>query len=151
LTRRFDRSSSYLSGEFDVAHQHTLLIVNDNADVTDTLCVFFELKGHVTVPAYNGREAWSRLDSGAAPCIILLDLMMPDMSGDQFGDDLRQHPVYRDIPIVVLSVAADAQERAARLGAVGSVRLPGQLDYLAQLVESHCLTPSAGKRSTEGT
>lgn len=124
-----------------MAHQHTLLIVNDNADVTDTLCTFFELKRHVAIPAYNGREAWGCLERGTAPCIIVLDLMMPGMSGDQFGAELRRHATYRDIPVVVLSVAADAQQRAARLGAVGCVRLPGELDYLAELVNAHCQQP----------
>lgn len=122
-------------------HQHTVLMINDNADLTEVLGTFLEMKGYAAVAAFDGREALQLLQNGVRPCLILLDLMMPGMSGDEFIEVLHRNHSYRDIPVLVLSAAYDARERATRLGAVGAVRLPGDLDAVVEVVQRHCGEP----------
>jgi CheY-like chemotaxis protein len=117
---------------------HTVLVINDNEDLTETLGLFFETKGYTVVLASNGLEALDRLETGLRPCVILLDLMMPVMSGSQFRTEQLKHPDYGQIPIVLTSVVSELRESAERLGAAGYVRLPGELDRLIELVRSCC-------------
>lgn len=117
---------------------HTLLVINDNEDLTETLDLFFEIKGFKVVVAANGLEALDQLECGLRPCVILLDMMMPVMSGAQFRTEQLKNPVYAEIPIVLTSVISELREAADRLGAVGYVRLPGDLDRLIELVREHC-------------
>ena len=66
------------------------------------------------VEATNGREALERL-SGIQPGLILLDLMMPQMDGFQFVEELRKHETWRAIPIVVVTAKDLTPEDRARL------------------------------------
>lgn len=120
----------------------TLLLVNDNEDLTDTLRLFFELKGHVVAVAPNGRAALDLLDAGLRPSLIVLDLMMPVMSGAEFRARQLQHAEYGRIPVVLVSVRTDVVDSVAALGAVGYARLPGELDRLVELVETYCGVPA---------
>src|ERR1700682_3781073 len=61
---------------------HGVLVVEDDADIRESLIEILEESGFPTVGAANGHEALERLRrSGQPPCLILLDLMMPVMGG----------------------------------------------------------------------
>jgi signal transduction histidine kinase/DNA-binding response OmpR family regulator len=79
-----------------------VLIVEDNAAMRAMLRRELEKEGWVVTEAANGREA---LECVAAnrPELILLDLMMPEMDGFAFVEELRQYEAWRSIPIVVLT------------------------------------------------
>jgi CheY-like chemotaxis protein len=96
-----------------------IMIVEDEADLRDTLKDVLELYGYRVITAANGAEALQQLESrrnGGRPCLILLDLMMPVMNGWELLDRLRDgsRPELAAIPVVVVSAAADltrVQER----------------------------------------
>jgi CheY-like chemotaxis protein len=112
----------------------TVLVVEDDFDLCDALVPILEYDGHRVVSAANGREALDRLHEMAPPSLILLDLMMPVMDGEQFRAEQLRDPALASIPVVVLSAHAHAEERAARIGAVACLRKPFDVDVLLEQV-----------------
>lgn len=89
----------------------SLLVVDDNREIRNALRDLFTLEGFDVEEACNGREALDRLDAGAHPTLIVLDLMMPLMDGWEFLRHMRERPE-RETPVVVLtSMAYDADTR----------------------------------------
>jgi two-component system cell cycle response regulator len=116
----------------------TVLIVDDNVQNLELLEAYLEVPGITTLRAGGGREA---LDLVAArrPDLILLDIMMPRMSGFEVCKILKSDPATRDIPIVVVTALSEVsdQERASDLGADDFITQPvGHKDLLA-LVMKH--------------
>lgn len=91
-----------------------VLVVEDHADLREMLAVLLELEGFHVWTAANGAEALQRLDE-ARPALILLDLMMPVMTGDQFRERQLADPRYRDVPVICMTAAHDGDSRAERL------------------------------------
>ena len=63
-----------------------VLVIDDDADIRDSIGDILELRGYRVARAANGREALERLKSGPPPCVILLDLMMPVLNGWEFRE-----------------------------------------------------------------
>lgn len=85
---------------------HTILIIEDNADIRESLRMVLELKGNQVFEAANGEEGLNFLHK-MIPDIILLDLMMPVMNGWKFIEAVAQNQIFSTIPIIVLSAYAD--------------------------------------------
>jgi CheY-like chemotaxis protein len=78
--------------------------------------------------ARHGAEALQVVVDNWVPDIILLDLMMPEMDGEEFRARQRQLPHLADIPVVVLSGAHEVRERAQALGAAAAIAKPFDLN-----------------------
>jgi CheY-like chemotaxis protein len=86
----------------------TVLIVEDDFDLREMIEMLLGLEGMRPVGATNGRDALrvlARLDS--RPDVILLDLMMPEMSGWQFREAQLAEPGLASIPVIVMSAMTD--------------------------------------------
>jgi CheY-like chemotaxis protein len=83
-----------------------VLVVDDEEGVRDSLCDLVELVGCSAVGASNGREALDFL-AEKLPCLIVLDLLMPVMSGHEFLTKLQQHPGLATVPVVISTSAPD--------------------------------------------
>ena len=79
-----------------------LLVADDNKVNRLLLARTLELMGHKASTAENGRVALERI-AEARPSLILLDLMMPEMDGFAFLDELRRQPQGRTIPVIVVT------------------------------------------------
>src|SRR5919109_300491 len=89
--------------KYHCAHPPCLvLVVEDNAAMRDMLGRGLAKEGWGVVEAVNGREALERL-AEHRPELILLDLMMPEMDGFAFVEELRHEEAWRSIPIVVIT------------------------------------------------
>lgn len=84
-------------------NQRTLLIVDDDADMRESLGDALADEGYRVVLAANGREAMRLLPTLKRPCGIILDLTMPVMSGPEFYQAMRAAPIWADIPVVILT------------------------------------------------
>jgi DNA-binding response OmpR family regulator len=80
----------------------TVLVVDDEPDIVHLLRVCFEQQGYTVITAVNGREA---LDAVAVqkPDIILLDQMMPQVSGLEVAKKLKEDEATADIPVLLLT------------------------------------------------
>lgn len=115
----------------------TILVVDDDADVRELLGEFLARHGFDVHLARDGRHALQVLAKIGPPELILLDYLMPGISGSQFLDRKRRNPRIRGIPVVVLS-AWTREWVPARLDAVDVLSKPVDLDRLAMLVGRIC-------------
>jgi signal transduction histidine kinase/CheY-like chemotaxis protein len=98
-----------------------VLIVEDDAATRALTRKILEAEGWKVSEAVNGRIALERMEE-ERPCLILLDLMMPEMDGFEFAARVRRHPEWRSIPIVVLtSHDLTGEERRRLNGNVESI------------------------------
>ena len=116
----------------------TVLIVDDNDDTNEALIRFFRSQGYAVQTARNGREALHVMRD-TQPCIILLDLQMPEMAGYDFRQEQLADDACKDIPVIVFSAAGDIQQAAKRMEAAAIAQKPIQLKRLMTLVTTHCL------------
>lgn len=117
-------------------HPHRILIVDDDADIRESLADVLELEGFSVVCAANGREALDYLARSEPPCMILLDLMMPIMDGWQFLVEQRRDPSIARIPVVVISAATPEQTKTVVVERI--VRKPLRLEDVLDSVQQHC-------------
>jgi twitching motility two-component system response regulator PilH len=110
-----------------------ILVVEDHADLREMLTVLLESEGFAVRTAVNGVEALRRLEE-TRPSLILLDLMMPVMSGDEFRQRQLADPRYRDVPVICMTAAHDGRERAMRLHADDYFQKPLDFDQLMSVV-----------------
>jgi CheY-like chemotaxis protein len=111
----------------------TVLVVEDHADLREMLAVLLESEGFQVQTASNGKEALDSLKHGR-PSVILLDLMMPVMSGDEFRRRQLQEPDFADVPVICMTAAHDGPQRAARLNAAQYFQKPVDFDRLITAV-----------------
>jgi len=118
-----------------------ILLVEDDADIRESLVELLQAEGHVVDTAANGREAVERLERPTAvPGIVLLDLMMPVMNGRDFlaamkglGDQAK-----RALPVVVLTAS---RERFDDPNVVAWAKKPIDVPALLSLIERHHRQP----------
>jgi len=113
----------------------TVLIVEDDPDIREVLEEMIDAGGHRVVTATNGAEGLAALAQMDPPTLVLLDLMMPVMSGFAFLEELARRPDRKGDQVLLIS-ANETVERAAQLpGVVGFVKKPFDLDEVLALVE----------------
>ena len=83
-----------------------ILVVDDLALARESVARLLEYEGYEAIRAANGREAWATLYN-ETPDLILLDLMMPAMDGITFLTQLRRSPLWKDLPVIVLTGKSD--------------------------------------------
>jgi CheY-like chemotaxis protein len=113
-----------------------LLVVDDDADTRDLLSEFLSVHGFEVHVARDGRHALQVLAHIATPALILLDYLMPVMSGSQFLARKRRNPRLRPIPVVLLSAWTRAW--SATRDAVEVLSKPFDLVRLLALVQRIC-------------
>jgi CheY-like chemotaxis protein len=81
----------------------TVLVVEDDLDTLNAVVAVLERLGLAVATADNGEEAKSQLDRGLRPQLMLIDLMLPKVSGWDLLQYLREEPQLREIPTVVIT------------------------------------------------
>ncbi|OGR78131.1 MAG: hypothetical protein A2X32_01880 [Elusimicrobia bacterium GWC2_64_44] len=117
----------------------TVLVVDDDKNVCDIIRAELGGQGYATVVAGNGQEALAYLRSAALrPSLILLDLMMPVMTGWEFRRVQQEDPALSDIPVAIITGLPDVREKAEALGAVDVLTKPSRVEPLTELVSRFC-------------
>jgi two-component system, chemotaxis family, chemotaxis protein CheY len=111
-----------------------ILVVDDDDAIRETVAEALELDGFTVDTARNGAEALD-LVRAHPPNGIILDLMMPVMTGWQFLEQCRQHELCVGTPVVVMSAYNKLPEEAAALGVLGCIAKPFDLDILLGAIE----------------
>ncbi|MCS6912445.1 MAG: response regulator [Myxococcales bacterium] len=114
-----------------------VLVVDDDADLLEMLEVVLRMGNCRVVRASSGRAAMELLRA-EQPALVLLDLMLPDMRGEELFEQLRS--LQQPPPVVVMSAAVDTGDRARRLGVPYLIK-PFDVEGLMALVRQVC--PSA--------
>ena len=116
----------------------SVLVVEDHADLREMLAVLLECEGFRVRTAANGVEALARLGE-SRPSLILLDLMMPVMNGDQFRECQLADPRFSDVPVICITAAHDGRLRAERMHATAYFQKPVDFDRLLGVVREYTL------------
>ena len=111
-----------------------LLIVDDDVELCESMADVLADAGYDAVTAHDGRRALRLSRHGPPPCLILLDLMMPEMTGWQFRERQLRDQRTRDIPVVIMTASREARGQPTRAG--GLLLKPFTLDELLEQVES---------------
>lgn len=112
------------------------LVVDDDAGVREVIADALGLEEIDVVSARGAVEAIGALDGGFRPSVILLDLLMPGVSGERLLPQLRQHPAARGVPVIAMSASP---ERLARIeGPDGRLAKPFDLDALLDMIGRLC-------------
>jgi CheY-like chemotaxis protein len=112
-----------------------ILIVDDDEDLRAVLGQILRAAGHVVDEAADGRDALERLNDGARPGLILLDMMMPRLDGEGFLKAIRGDPRVDGTIVFVISGNVATRERAEELGAAGCFVKPVEVTDLMNVVE----------------
>jgi len=113
----------------------SILVVDDDVEILESLRDALEDAGYSVTTARHGREGLDRLAGMDRPSLILLDLMMPVMSGPEFLDALREDDRFSDVPVVVVSAYGHLADSTC--GVAGFVRKPVNLGTLLECVARH--------------
>ena len=114
----------------------TILIVEDDFDVRESLSEALRDEGYAIECAVDGEQALEYLRNGGRPGLILLDLMMPRMSGSEFRMVQKVDPQLQHLPVVLLSADGAMDEKAKALETDGALRKPIDLEQLLKVIES---------------
>lgn len=121
----------------------SILVIDDEEAIRETLRMAFELEGYQVYTAGNGQEALRMLREVPRPCLIVLDLMMPLMNGWEFSLALAEDVRLATVPIAVLTAFP---ERAEQVRAKCILKKPIDLSTLF-VVAHECCNGAAGAES----
>jgi len=116
LTKPVDRQrlTSILREHCAIPSSASILVVEDDLATREMLCRSLMSMGYTAHAAVNGRSALNWLGSHPVPSLILLDLLMPELDGFEFLQEVRKQPAFVDIPVIVVT-AKDLTEEDYRI------------------------------------
>lgn len=120
--------------EIVLQHHKSILVVEDDEDLRESLRENLEDEGFEVLTATQGEEALELLTSRDRPGLILLDMMMPIMDGKELLSRLRKDPDLRRIPVVGTSALSTAARPA---GMRAFLRKPFGLARLLETLEEY--------------
>lgn len=102
-----------------------VLIIEDDNFLSDLYKIQFEKSGYKVVQSYDGLDGLSKI-SIETPSVVVLDLILPELSGLEVLERLKKDPKFSRLPVVVLSNLRDEEKikKALTLGAVGYIIKP---------------------------
>jgi CheY-like chemotaxis protein len=113
----------------------SVLVVEDDVAIRAALCELLEFEGYQVHQAIDGKQALDILRRGLRPDLILLDLMMPVMSGSRFREEQMNDPAISHIPVVVLSADSNIKNVSEKLRIDRFLRKPVNLDELLATIQ----------------
>lgn len=87
----------------DMNHGTTVLVVEDDVDIGQLLNFMLSREGYRVVMAGDGREASEKIATMAPPGLVLLDVMLPYLDGFQLYARIREQPLWRGVPVMMLT------------------------------------------------
>lgn len=117
---------------------HTILVIDDDPAILEIIAWALEDAGYTVAAVNSGREALQWIQAaeavGEPPALILLDLAMPEMNGQQVVTALRQKWGAKIVPFIVMSADRQAHLYGQKLGAVYTLTKPFEVEGLLKIV-----------------
>lgn len=117
--------------------QYKILVVDDSATNVVLLEAILDEKGYKIETALNAKEAFAIISKNS-PDLILLDLLMPKISGFDFLEKIRNDIRTKHTPVIVISALTDEENinKIKKMDIVDFIKKPIDLQYLVNKVES---------------
>ncbi|GAC1567643.1 MAG: hypothetical protein NVS3B14_14300 [Ktedonobacteraceae bacterium] len=116
------------------------LVIDDDEAIISVIMFLLETEGYFGIGISNSLKVLNFLDRLGAdhlPSVILLDLMMPGLSGYEIARFLSQNERYQRIPIIIMTADSRVQGASAIQGAIDYVAKPFHIDILLIKLKSH--------------
>lgn len=110
-----------------------IMVCDDDQGILDVLEMLLESEGFTVFTEINSTNLIKQIQI-AKPDLILLDLWMPLLSGDQVLKAIRNTQDIKDLPVIVLSASVDGDDIAADAGANDFVAKPFDLDHIVSKI-----------------
>jgi two-component system chemotaxis response regulator CheY len=115
-----------------------IFIIEDDRDIRQSFEDLLKHEGYGVESFANGQEAIDRLYRAPEPCLILLDMLMPVMNGEEFMNHFHKLPAtILPIPVFLVS-ATSSSDHSKKLGCRGFMKKPVDLDALLLIVKDFC-------------
>jgi CheY-like chemotaxis protein len=130
-----------------VARRKEILIVEDNNDSRDLLAKLINRFGYDAIEADSGREAIGKAVE-MHPDLILMDIYLPDMTGDKIIARLKANPATRDIPVIITTALLEgtARNNALHAGAAEILEKPFSITTMREVLDRY-LTADESKEN----
>jgi CheY-like chemotaxis protein len=125
----------------DEATMPCVLIVEDDDDVREMMELLLKSHDYETMTARNGLEALAQMRR-RRPCLVLLDIHMPLMSGWEFRRRQLDDPSLADVPVVCITALFDPEDVVRQLG-LPCLSKPADFPTVMHEVEAHCGVPNS--------
>ena len=138
LTKPVDRDSLLAVMEKYVAQKETdsVLVVEDDEASRQMLCRLLTKENWTVKQAEHGQKALSYLEEGNIPLLILLDLDMPEMNGFELLRQIRQNPLWKMIPVIIVTAKdLTANDRLELSNTAQGIYQKGNIDHKLLLSE----------------
>ena len=113
------------------------MVVDDEPDSRDALAVLLQRSGYTVITAANGAEAFAKAKV-FRPCVVLLDLMMPVMSGYEFRRYQIADAQIGAVPVIVLTASRPSATEIGDLQAMALLRKPVDPNSLLDTLRRYC-------------
>ncbi len=110
-----------------------ILIVDDDRDIVSAIETILSLENYNTVSAFTGEDS-IEIAKKERPSLILLDYMLPDMTGKQVVEEIRRDEDLREIPIILVSATHGLRQLCQGIAIQGILEKPFDLDTLTSTV-----------------
>jgi CheY-like chemotaxis protein len=132
--KRHRRTAPRRSFATTAAPRPTVLLVDDDHDSIDMMRMLLEEHGYAVEAAYNGREALAFFEGGGQASLVVLDQLMPVMTGMEFLVERARRPVIARVPVIIVT-ATDLHQGMAELVVL---RKPIDSDALIREIDVLC-------------
>jgi DNA-binding response OmpR family regulator len=112
------------------------MVVDDDPGIADVVSIVLTEKGYSVETITNPEKIFPRLEQ-SLPGMIILDLWMPRLSGEQVIAKLKENSTTKDIPIIVVSASQNVEQIADTLGVTACLNKPFDISELEETVEKY--------------
>jgi len=109
-----------VSGSTSEKKKSTILIVDDERSVVDTLSAVLSIRGFGVLEAYSGEMAQQVLEQHPRPDLIVLDILLPGVNGLELCQQLKADPELKSVPVLMITVITKDSDVADGFWKIGS-------------------------------
>jgi DNA-binding response OmpR family regulator len=113
-----------------------ILICDDDEGILDVTSIVLESNGYRVIPVINSLKVLDTVHK-ENPDLIILDLWMPGINGEQLVEALKGNADTRDLPIIIISASRDGSIIAKQSGANDFLEKPFDIDMLTERVKQY--------------
>lgn len=113
-----------------------ILICDDDEGIADVTKIVLEDKGYQVESCSNGEDVL-KMVAKKIPKLLLIDLWMPGMNGDEVTRQLKENPKTKNIPVIVISANKETDSISKSAGADGSISKPFEIKDLEDIAEKY--------------
>lgn len=118
----------------------SILVVEDDRDIRESVQAALELQGHSVTAALDGLDGFEKMNTSQKFNLVLLDVSMPMMSGEEFLKRMSKIRRFKNVPVVLVSAAPHLEQLAATSDKVaGCLSKPIDFTHLASIVEKFAI------------